>query len=335
MATPSFENTLRDIRNKVLQPVYFLTGEEPFYIDIIAKTIEEKILTDEEKEFNLNIVYGKDTDIPTIVSMAKRFPMMASHNIVIVREAQHIQNFDDLVPYLRQPLASTILVICYKYKKLDRRTILYKEADKTGLVFAGRKLYDNEVPGWISKYIQRHGYTVGNKEVQMLADHLGNDLGKIVNEVKKLFINMEKGAKVTANLIEEYIGISKEYNIFELQGALGTRNSSKAYQIVRYFSDNPKSVPMVFLTGVLYQFFAKTLLYQSLADKSAAGASGKLGVNPFFVTNYATAAKNYSTENLINIISMLRIYDLKSKGLENESASQGELIRDLVTKILN
>ncbi len=335
MAEKIFYDILKDIRNKVLYPIYFLTGEESFYIDVISDYLEAKVLTDEEKEFNLSIMYGKDTDIPTIISTAKRYPMMASHNLVIIKEAHHIKNIEDLLPYVQQPLKSTIFVVCYKYKTIDKRTKLYKELKKASVVFEGKKLYDNEVPPWIDSYVKQRGYRIGPAAVQMLADHLGSNLGKIVNEVQKLFINLQKGSEITAKVIEENIGISKDYNIFELQNALGAKNNQKAYQIVKYFADNPKSNPFVLTSGVLYQFFAKILLYHSLRDKSQRNAAAELSVNPFFVKDYAMAARNYPKEKAIACIGLLRKYDLMSKGLNNETTDSGELLKELTYKLLN
>lgn len=336
MMEKDFYNILKDIRNKVLHPVYFLMGEESFYIDVISDYIEEQVLTDEEKEFNLSILYGKDTDIPTIISVAKRYPMMSSHNVVIIKEAQNIKEkeFEGLLSYIRQPLESTILVICYKYKRLDGRTVLYKEIKKKGILFEGKKLYDNQVPDWISSYVNKHGYRIGPKAVQMLADHLGADLGKIVNEVQKLFINLEKGKEITSQVIEENIGISKDYNIFELQNALGKRNGFKAYQIADYFANNPKSNPFVVTIGVLYQFFSKIIMYHSLADKSRNSVAAALSVSPFFVKDYEQAARNFPLSHAIECISLLRKYDLRSKGVDNETTDHGDLLKELTYNLL-
>ncbi len=326
---------LRDIRNKVLYPVYFLMGEETYFIDVIADELEESVLSETEKEFNLIVLYGKDTDIPSIISTAKRYPMMASHNLVIVREAHQLKDLDDLLPYLAKTLDSTILVICYKYKKIDKRSKLYKALIKTGVVFYGKKLYDNQIPGWIASYVKQNGYGITPPAMQMLADHLGTDLGKIVNELKKLFINIKKGSEIDKGIIEENIGISKDYNIFEFQNALGARDSKKAFRVAKYFADNPKSNPFVMTTGILYQFFSKVLLYHSLKDKKQQNAASELGIHPFFVKDYAVAARNYKPEKILRIFSQLREYDLKSKGLGNETTDSGELLRELTYKILN
>lgn len=335
MANLKFEDILKDIRNKVLYPVYFLMGEESFYIDVIADYLEEKVLTEEEKGFNLSILYGKETDIPTILSVAKRFPMMASHHLVIIREAQNIKDIESLSAYISKPLSSTILVICYKYKSLDRRKKFVKDIEKNGVLFEGKKLYDNQVPAWINDYISRKGYRIGPRAVQMLADHLGADLAKIVNEIGKIFISLPKGQEVSTRVIEENIGISKDYNNFELQEALGEKKIFKAQQIVRYFGENPKSHPLVVTLAVLYQYFTRILIYHSLRDKSRNNAAAALSVNPFFIPHYQQAAQNYPPGKVIQIISWLRETDIKSKGIDNYSTTDGELLRELTYKILH
>ncbi len=335
MESDKFEDILRDIRNKVLYPIYLLMGEESFYIDVIADYIEEQVLTETEKEFNLSIVYGKDTDIPTIISMARRYPMMSNHNVVIIREAHHIQNMDDLLPYVQKPLNSTILVICYKYKTLDKRTKTYKAFQGAGVIFNGKKLYDNQVPGWIKSYVTKRGYSIGPRAVQLLADHLGTDLGKIVNEIRKLFINLEKGTEITEEVIEKNIGISKDFNIFEYQNALGSKNKEKAYRIAKYFADNPKSVQVFMVMGVLYQFFSKILLYHNLKDKNPRHVASELGTNMHFVKDYALAAQNFSQAKAVRILSLLRTTDLKSKGVNNDSADTDDLLKELTYMILN
>jgi DNA polymerase III subunit delta len=335
MPSMKFEDILKDIRNKVYYPVYFLMGEESFYIDVISDFLEEKVLNDTEKEFNLTHLYGKETDIPTIISYAKRYPMMANHHLVIVREAQNIRDIENIITYVQSPLKSTILVFCYKYKSLDKRKKFFKEAEKAGVVFEGKKLYENQVPGWISDYVSRKGYRIGPKAVQMLADHLGTDLGKIVNEIGKLFINLEKGSEITTKIIEENIGISKDFNVFEFQSALGGKNGHKAFQIARYFADNPKSNPLVMVLGVLYQYFSKILIYHTLKTTNKNEIASALSVNPFFVDEYRKAAANYPPARLFRIFSYLREYDLKSKGVDNYSTTEGELLKELTYKILH
>lgn len=335
MAVKTFEDLIRSIRNRAFHPVYFLMGEETFYIDVIADNLEEHVLNEQDREFDLSIVYGKDTDVNGILGHARRYPMMASHHLVIVREAQHIRDIDGLLPYIQQPLASTILVVCYKYKTYDRRKKLLKEIEKKGVVFEGRKLYDNQVPGWINDYIRRKGYRINPRAVQMLADHLGADIGKIVNEVSKVFINLKEGEEITPVLIEEHIGISKDFNVFEFQQALGERDAAKAFLIARYFADNPKANPLVLILGLLYQFFSRILIYHSLKDKSRKSVATALGVNDFFVPQFQRAATNFSVKKLISIISDLRSCDNRSKGIDNATTSDGDLLNELTYRILN
>ncbi|MDX9941698.1 MAG: DNA polymerase III subunit delta [Bacteroidales bacterium] len=348
MANLSFEQILKDIKNKVYYPVYFLSGEEPFFVDVISNYLEDQVLTDMEKEFNLSILYGKDTDIPNLLSVAKRFPMMASHHLVIVREAQNLRNLEPrenlktlnpeneaLVKYLEKPLESTILVFCYKYKTLDRRRKVAKTILQKGLLFEGKRVYDNHLPPWISNYVKRRGYLIGDKATQMLADHLGNDLAKVTNEIQKLFISLPKGSEITPASIEENIGISKDFNIFELQEALGEMNKTKAFRIVKYFGDNQKSNPLVLTLSMLYLFFQKIMLYHYSRDKSERGLASAIGVTPFRMKGYHKAAKNYPPERLERIFSYLRDCDLKSKGVGSRSAEPGELLKELTFKIMN
>ena len=219
-----FERIKLDLKNKIYYPVYFLCGEEPYFIDNISDYIENELLNESEKEFNQTVIYGKETDIQGIISYAKRYPMMSNYQVVIVKEAQDLVNIDDLVSYVEHPLNSTILVICYKYKKIDKRKKLIKLIEKNSVFFESAKLYDNKVPDWITGWLKLEGYGISLKAALLLSDYLGNDLLKITNELEKLFINIPKGSEITTNHIEENIGISKDYNIFELQNALGSRD---------------------------------------------------------------------------------------------------------------
>ena len=331
----SWNEIFKDLKNKVYYPVYLLMGEEPFYIDVISGYIEDNVLDETEKEFNQTVLYGRETDIPTIISTAKRYPMMANHQVVIIKEAQNIKEYEELIPYFENHLKSTILVICYKYKSLKKNSRFVKKAGEVGVVLDSKKVYDNKMPEWIADYVRRRGYKIGPKATQMLADHLGNDLGKVVNEIKKVFISLPKGNEITPLLIEQNIGISKDFNVFELQDALGTRNAFKAFQIAKYFGDNPKSNPLVLTMAMLYSYFSKLLIYHSVKETNRDKLAGELGVPPFLVQGYKKGADNYSSARLREIFSLLREYDMKSKGVDNASANPGELLRELVYKILN
>jgi DNA polymerase III subunit delta len=333
MKDKTWEEIHKDLKNKVYQPVYLLMGEEPFYIDVISDIIEKTVLTEDEKSFNQTILYGRDTDIPTIVSIAKRFPMMANHQVVIVKEAQNLKDIELLEPYVKNPLRSTLLVLCYKYKTVDKRKSFYKSIMAAGSVLDSKKPYDNEMPGWILTYVRRKGYRIGDRAAQLIADHLGNDLGKVVNELTKVFISLPKNGEVTDKLIEQNIGISKDFNIFELQNALTERNSYKAFQIAKYFGENPKTSPMPLTLTMLYSYFSRIFQYHFLKDKSQ--AASELKMQPFLVKGVQAAAGKYTPEKLLAIFSWLREYDLKSKGVDSAGTDHGELLKELIYKILN
>ncbi len=324
----------QDLKKKIYYPVYLLMGEEPFYVDVISGIIEKTVLDDNEKEFNQTVLYGKETDIPTIISTAKRFPMMANHQVVIIKEAQNLKEIELLEHYVTNPLQSTILVLCYKYKTVDKRKTFYKSVGSAGVIMESKKVYDNQMPGWISRYVSDHKYKISAGASQLLADHLGNDLGKVVNEIQKVFISLPKGQEITHELIEKNIGISKDFNVFELQDALATRNSLKAFRIVKYFGDNPKSNPNVVTLAVLHGFFVRVMTYHTLKDKSPQKAGPELGMSPFLVPNIQKGAQAFPMSRLPEIFSYLREYDLKSKGVNNQTTSQGELLKELVIKIL-
>lgn len=330
-----FNQIITDLKNKIYYPVYFLTGEEPFYIDEISNYIEKNILSEDEKEFNQTLIYGRETDVPTIVSYAKRFPMMSNYQVVIVKEAQQVNKIEELAPYIENPLKSTLLVICYKYKKFDKRTTFAKTIAKNSVLFESAKLYDNKIPDWINTYLKQKGYTITPKASFLLSEYLGTDLSKISNEISKLIINLPENTEITDVHIEENIGISKDFNVFELQKTLGKKNVYKSNQIINYFAANPKENPIYKIIPVLYSFFSKLLIYHQLKDRSRNNVASALSINPYFVYDYENAAKNYSFEKLSKIISYLREYDVKSKGVGNISAKDGELMKELVFKILH
>lgn len=329
------EQILNDLRNKIYYPFYFLSGEESYFIDTISDFIEKNVLNDTEKEFNQTVIYGRDTDIPSLVSVAKRFPMMANYQVVIVKEAQDIQKIEDLQSYVENPLTSTLLVLNYKYKKIDKRKSFFKTIDKKGVLFEAKKIYDNQLGNWISKYAGDKGYTITPKATAMLTEFLGTDLSKVVNEVNKLVINLPNGAEIDDLQVERNIGISKDYNIFELQNAIGAKDIVKANRIVNYYAANPKENPLIKTIALLYSYFTKLLIYHQLKDKSRNNVAAALSVNPFFVRDYQVAAKSYNNQKLVAIIAYLREYDLKAKGVDNISTPDGELFKELMFKILH
>ena len=331
----SFEKIQADIKNRIFHPVYLLSGEEPYFIDQISDAIENGVLTEDEKGFNQTILYGRDVDARAIVDQAKRYPMMASHQVVIVKEAQEIKTIDELSAYADKPLSSTILVICYKYKKYDKRKSLAKIVEKKGVFFDSAKTRDEKMPAWITEHVGKEGYSISPKAAAIMADYLGNDLSKVVNELSKLYISIPKGSQITDKIIEDNIGISKDYNIFELQNALGTRNIVKANRIIAYFASNPKDNPLIKTIALLYNYYIKLLIYHYLPDKSNKEAAAALSISPFFVSDYQSAARNYSTEKLKQIVGLLREYDLKNKGIDNGSANENDLTKELIFKILH
>ena len=263
----TFEQILNDLKNKIYYPVYFLAGEESYYIDEISDYIEEHVLTDIEKEFNQTVIYGRETDVLSIISNAKRYPMMANYQVVIVKEAQDIKNIEDLLPYIENPLDSTLLVINYKYKKLDKRKSFFKQIGKKGVLFESKKLYDNKIAGWINNYVKEKGYEITPKACAMLTEFLGSNLSKVVNEISKLIINVPEKSIINDELVERNIGISKDFNIFELQNAIGSKNVLKANQIANYFAANPKDNPLVKTVTILFGYFSKIMIYHQLKDK--------------------------------------------------------------------
>lgn len=348
----TYEQILKELQNKVYKPVYFLSGEENYYIDALSDYIAENVLDENEREFNQSILYGKDVDMGTVLSEAKRFPMMASHQVVIVKEAQNIRDFskeksdaepkkgkekpkDPFIAYLENPQTSTILVFCYKYKKLDKRTAVAKTIEKNGVFFESPKLYDNQVPGWITNYLKEKKYSINPKAAALLTEYLGNDLSKIANELQKLIINIPAGKEINTEHVQQNVGISKDYNVFELQKALGTKDVVKANRIINYFAANPKENPMVLILSNLFGFFSKMALYHSLPDKSKMAVASALKVNPFFVSDYEVAARSYSLKKVVDIINYLRECDGKTKGIGNSSASDGDLMKELIFKILH
>ena len=327
---------INDIKAGNIKPIYFLMGDEPYYIDKITEFIEESILTEDEKGFNQMVMYGRDTTIEDIVSNAKRYPMMAERQVVVVREAQDlIRTIDNLESYAEQPQPTTVLVFAYKYKTLDKRKKLIKVLSKNGVVFESKKMYDNQVGTWISRVLQGRGLSIEPKANAMLVEFLGNDLSRISNELNKLQIILPKGHTITPNDIEVNIGFSKDFNVFELQNALGSRNQLKAYQIAQYFADNPKDNPMVLTTGLIFTFFVKVLKYHGLKDKNPKTVAPTLGVSPFFLKDYDVALRNYPMKKVSSIVETLRDIDAKSKGIGANSLSNHDLLKEMLVKIFN
>ncbi|MBT8255727.1 MAG: DNA polymerase III subunit delta [Bacteroidia bacterium] len=325
---------ITEIKNGSISPIYFLMGEEAYYIDGITQFIENNLLSEEEKGFNQIVLYGRDVSIEDIIGHAKRYPMMAERQVVIVKEAQDLsRTIENLLSYAENPQPSTVLVICYKYKKLDARKKLSKVLKQNAVLFESKKLYENQVPDWIRRVMSGKGYTITPKAAQMLTEFLGNDLGKVNNELEKLQLIIKPGEEITPQIVEENIGISKDFNNFELQNAIGVKDVKKAFGIVQYFAQNPKNHPLVMTVALLYNFFSKLLKYHALTDKSLAPKA--LGVNPYFIKDYQVAARNYPMKKVSSIVSSIREVDMKSKGVGAANLPQGDLLKELLVKIFN
>lgn len=330
-----FEQIMAELKKKVYRPVYFLMGEESYFIDAVTEYIVANVLPEQERAFNQIILYGRDTSVYAVLDAAKRYPMMSQYQVLVVKEAQNLKDMDKLVYYIEKPLQSTILVLNYKYKSLDKRSKLYKTLKDSAVLFESKKLYERDVPSWIAKYVSSQGYSIAPAAAALLTEFLGTDLSKIVNELNKL-TSLPPGEKtITLDHIEDKVGISKEYNVFELGNALGEKDVLKANRIVNYFEHNPGNGPMVMVVSSIYSYFMKVLTYHYLSDKSQSQVASALKINPFFVNTYVSAARKYPAAKIIRIISILREYDLKSKGVGNSSASQGDLMKEMIFKILH
>ncbi len=327
---------INDIKAGNIKPIYFLMGEEPYYIDKLTEYIEQNVLQEHERDFNQTILYGRDVTIEDIIGNAKRYPMMADKQVVVVREAQELsRTIEKIENYVENPQETTVLVFAYKYKTLDKRKKVSKLIAQKGVVFESKKLYENQVGTWISRVLQGRGYSIEPKANAMLVEFLGNDLSRISNELTKLEIILPKGHTISAKDIEVNIGFSKDFNVFELQNALGSRNQVKAYQIAQYFADNPKDNPMVVTTSLVFSFFVKLLKYHGIKDKNPTKAAPILGVSPFFMKDYDIALKNYPMKKVSAIIAALRDIDVKSKGVGANGLPNHDLLKEMLIKIFN
>jgi DNA polymerase-3 subunit delta len=362
MAAATFETILRDLKNKVYRPVYFLFGPEPYYIDVISNYIENHVLDETEKEFNQSILYGRDVDLLTVVSTAKRFPMMSNFQVVIVKEAQDLKELgkkkdeeegviespvpapkkkakeeegDPLTRYLESPLKSTILVFCYKYKSLDRRSKRGKLFEQHSVFFESKKIYDDKLAEWVEKYCKSKGRKIHMDAAQLVADFIGDDLSRIANELDKLTINLREGQEISTDDVEKYIGISKDFNPFELQKAMAAKDYLKVNRIINYFAANQKNNPIIVTISTLYLFFNKIVLYHTLKSKPNVDMAKELGVNPFFMRDFDRAARTFSLSMSVTAISLLHDFDLRSKGVNNEGTGPGDLLKELVFKIMH
>lgn len=325
-----------DIRDGNLKPIYFLMGEEPYYIDKISDFIEDHVLDESEKGFNQVVMYGRDVSVEEIIASAKRFPMMAERQVLIVKEAQDLsRTIEKLVPYIENPQPSTVLVLNYKYKKIDKRKKLYKATAKNGLIFESKPLYENQVADWIRRVLGGKKYQAEPKAAQMLVEFLGTNLSKISNELDKLMSIVPQGTIITPDHIEQHIGISKDFNNFELRKAIGEKNILKANRIIHYFAQNPRHNPLVMTISLLNSFFTQLLIFHGLKNKSREHVAKALGIRPYFVNDYSTAARYYPMKKVAQIIHLLRDADMKSKGVNANNQSQSDILKELLFKIMH
>jgi DNA polymerase III subunit delta len=322
-------------------PVYILHGEEPYFIDKISDYIEANALSEADKGFNQVVMYGKDATVQTVMANARRFPMMSDRQVVIIKEAQEIADLKKeeaeklLIDYIKNPLPSTILVFCHKHKTLDGRKAFGKVAAEYATVLLSEKIREYKVGEWVSEYVRSKGHSIGMKATQMLADYIGADLSRLANEIDKMLINFQGKVEVNEAMIQQYVGISKDYNVFELQKALGERNLSKAMDIVKYFEANPKKNPPIPTVALIFSFFSKLVVVHGTRDKSEKGIAAALKLNPYFVKDYLLAARNYSLAHLEQIIHNIKVADLQLKGVEVNGAGPDAVVRDLVLKIMH
>lgn len=333
----TYEDILKELRARQYRPIYYLMGEESYYIDQIADYIAAHVLTEEEKEFNLTVVYGADVDVAAVINAAKRYPMMSKYQVVIVKEAQAIRNLDELSYYLQHPLPSTILVICHKHGMLDRRKKLVAAIEKNGILFESKKLKEGQLSAFITAYMKRKSVDMDPKATAMLAEFIGTDLSRLTGELEKLIITLPKGQlRITPEQVERNIGISKDYNNFELRAALVEKNILKANKIIKYFEENPKSNPIQMTLSLLFGFYSNLMLAYYAPEKSEQGIASFLGLKSAWqAREYLVAMRRYSGIKTMQIIGEIRYTDAKSKGVGNTSTTDGDLLRELVFKILH
>ncbi len=335
------ESVLKKLRNNEYAPVYFLYGTEPFYNDLITDYIIENALTESEKGFNLMILYGRDITMADMITHAKRFPMMAERQVVVIKEAQEIKDWNKaesenlLNGYITNPLPSTILVLVYKNKSPDKRKSLFKNLDKYAIVVESNKLYDNQLPEWVEKYVVEKGHAIDLKATYMLVENIGNDLERLSNEIDKILINYIEKVEINSGIVQKYVGISKDYNSFELQRAIGVRDVVKANRIVNYFSANIKNNPVIPTIALLFGFFSKLLIIHSTRDRNPKSLASLTGIHPFFIKEYIHAAQNYPKSKVIDNIHYIREADLRSKGVGVINMREGEILKELVYKLLH
>jgi DNA polymerase-3 subunit delta len=329
------DKILSEWKKKSFKPVYLFEGEESYFIDLLTAYAESKILTEAEASFNLTVFYGKDANWVDIINAARRYPMFADRQVVIIKEAQQMRDLEKLAQYVEKPLASTLFIISHKEKKLDGRTSLAKLIKDKGEIVSTKKLYENQLPDWTSELVQSKGHTISPRALALLIDHIGNDLSRIENEVDKILVNLSDRKDISEDDVEKYVGISKEYNSFELQNALARKNLGKAIQIINYFESNPKAAPIQLILPTLYNLFSKTYMIFGQNANDDKQVATNIGVSPFFVKDYLATAKNYGFNGTENALLLLHHYNLRSVGVNDMGTSDASLLKEMVVKIMS
>lgn len=329
----AIEKVLNEWKRKVFKPVYWLEGEKEYYIDKLVDYAEHKILTESEASFNLSVFYGRDANWADVTNACRRYPMFSDVQVVIIKEAQHLKEVDRLEAYIQKPLLSTVLIVAYKDKKLDARTKFAKLVKEKAELLSFKKMYDSALPGWVDKMVSGVGYTITPKANILLVEHIGNDLNRIENEIEKILVNLGSRKSITEEDIEQYVGISKEYNIFELQSAFAHKDVPKAMRIIQYFGGNPKVAPLQLLLPTLHSFFTKVYMMFSLSGDENAMAR-QIGVSPFFIKDYLKAYKIYGFAGVEKLLLLLHQYNLKSIGINAARTEDESLLKELVVKAM-
>jgi DNA polymerase-3 subunit delta len=330
----SVEKILQQWKNKQFRPVYWLEGEEPYFIDVLLDYAENKLLTPAEAEFNLSIFYGKDADVSDIINACRRYPMLAERQVVILREAQMMRDAEALLPYIEKPQPSTVLVVAYKDKKLDGRKQLAKVIAKSAELLSTKKLYENQLPAWVEQMVEAQGLSIEPRAQEMLVNHIGNDLSRLYNETVKLAVNLGNRKKITADDIEEFIGVSKEFNVFELQAAFGKKNLSKTMQIIQYFDANPKAGPIQMILPALFNFFSKVYMLYAMRGADPQTVANRLGIKPYFLKDYQESSQRYTYDQIERALLLLHQYNLRMVGIGDAGSTDADLMKELAVKIM-
>jgi DNA polymerase III subunit delta len=331
----SAEKIIAGWKKQQFKPIYWLEGEEDYYIDVVMDYAEHKILNESEAGFNLTVFYGRDADWSAVVNACRRYPMFSERQVVLLKEAQQMKDIDKLESYVDNPLASTIFVVSYKEKTLDGRTALSKTLKKKAEVFTSKKIYDSKLPEWTAEMVQSRGYSIAQKALLLLVDHIGNDLSRIANEVDKVLVNLGGEKLITEDDIENYVGVSKEYNVFELQDALGKKDLAKAIKIINYFEGNPKAAPIQMVLPALYNYFSKAYMLCAMQGKDDKAAATAIGVNPFFIKDYYTIVRNYSFSGVEQALLLLHQYNLRGVGVGDTGTPDASLLKEMVVKMMS